>query len=145
NNGMGRGTWSAARARSPAPRAFALGIAIAILTALLVFAAPTARSSGGMVPADVLSVTLALDRSSYVSGDNATATAIVYRTPSPANYTYDWTVRDGFFGPILATLSNGLAAYKYAIPLSYQGTLWFWVTVNDDTGLSQTTTAHAEV
>jgi len=80
-----------------------------------------------------------------VSGDNATATAIVYRTPGPANYTYDWTVRDGFFGPILATLSNGLASYTYAIPTSYQGTLWFWVTVNDDTGLSQTTTAHAEV
>ena len=137
--------WSAARARSPAPRAFAWGIAISILTAVLVLAAPTARSSGGMVPADVLSVTLVLDRTSYVSGDNATATAIVYRTPGPANYTYDWTVRDGVFGPVLATLSNGLSSYSYAIPTSYQGTLWFWVTVNDDTGLSQTTTAHADV
>ena len=137
--------WSAARARSNAPRAFALGIAIAILTAAFVLAAPTARSEGGMVPADVLSVTLVLGKTSYVSGDNATATAIVYRTPGPANYTYDWMVRDGFFGTVLATLSNGPSTYTYAIPADYQGTLYFWLTVNDDTSLSQTTTAHAEV
>src|SRR6266508_658518 len=140
----GTSMWSAARARSPAPRAFAWGIAISILTAVLVLAAPTARSSGGMVPA-ALTVTLVLDRTSYVSGDNATATAIVYRTPGPTNYTYDWTVRDGVFGPVLATLSNGLASYTYAIPTSYQGTLWFWLTVTDDTSQTQTTTAHAEV
>src|SRR6266511_4027843 len=140
----GTSMWSAARAKSRAPRAFAWGIAISILTAVLVLAAPTARSSGGMVPA-ALSVTLVLDRTSYVSGDNATATAIVYRTPGPTNYTYDWTVRDGVFGPVLATLSNGLASYTYAIPTSYQGTLWFWLTVTDDTSQTQTTTAHAEV
>src|SRR6266571_1833669 len=114
---MGTSMWSAARARSPAPRAFAWGIAI--LTAVLVLAAPTARSSGGMVPA-ALTVTLVLDRTSYVSGDNATATAIVYRTPGPTTYTY-------------STLT------------SYQGTLWFWLTVTDDTSQTQTTTAHAEV
>src|SRR6266511_4303994 len=140
----GTSMWSAARAKSRAPRAFAWGFAIAILTAVLALAAPTARSSGGMVPA-ALSVTLVLDRTSYVSGDNATATAIVYRTPGPANYTYDWTVRDGVFGPVLATLSNGLSSYSYAIPTSYQGTLWFWLTVTDDTSQTQTTTAHAEV
>lgn len=79
-----------------------------------------------------MTVTVVLDKASYLSGDTATATAVVYRTPGPGNYTYAWEVRNFFF-QLLAQEPNGNATYRYAIPLDYTGTLRFSVAVDDGT------------
>ena len=122
-------------ARSPAPRAFAVGFAIVLMAALFVIAVPRAGAAPGGAPdpSAVVSVTLVLDKTSYVSGENATATAIVYRTPAPANYSYDWRVED-LFGGMLASLANGTSTYRYPIPIDFQGFLRFRVTVDDHQG-----------
>ncbi len=136
---------SASRAASRSPGSLAFAIALALLVGGFVLA-PLAQASPTVAPspADVLSITLLLDKSSYVSGDNATATVVVYRTPGPANYTYTWRVED-FFGGTLATLANGTSSYTYMIPLTYEGILRFRVTVDDDTGLSQAAARTANV
>ncbi len=117
-------------------RARALGLAFAIvLLASAWVGATTARAAPNPVgPTAAMTVTVALDKSSYLSGDTAAATAIVYRTPSPGNYTYSWRVRD-LFGGVLNQTPNGAATFAYAIPLTFTGTLRFDVTVNDGAGL----------
>ncbi len=126
--------WSALRARSPSTGALALGSAIVLLTLIAVVAAPIASASVGDSPAPTaLTVTLVLDKASYLSGDNATATAIVYRTPAPTNYTYAWRV-ENFFGGLLASLSNGTSTSTYPIPLTFEGIIRFRVTVTDTQG-----------
>ena len=128
---MGRRMSSALLRRPPA---LALAFAIAFLVSV-VAAVPTARAdTSPVVPAAAMTVTVALDKSSYLSGDGATATAIVYRTPSPGNYTYSWRVRD-LFGGVLNQTPNGAAQFTYAIPLTFTGTLRFDVTVDDGAGL----------
>lgn len=117
-------------------RARALGLAFVI--AFLVGAvsvASTARAVPSPIdPAAAMTVTAVLDKSSYLSGDTATATAIVYRTPAPASYTYTWRVRDFFFRLLNQTV-NGPATFRYPIALDFTGTLRFDVTVNDGQGL----------
>ena len=101
---------SASRAASRSRGSLAFAIALALLVGGFVLA-PLAQASPTVAPspADVLSITLLLDKSSYVSGDNATATVVVYRTPGPANYTYTWLVED-FLRGTLATLTNGTSS-----------------------------------
>lgn len=112
-----------------------LAFALALLT-LAVLQAPSASASNESVePHDVMTVSLALDRTSYLSGDMATARATVYRTPVVANYTYTWRVRDFLFR-VLTTATNTNSAFDYPIPLNYTGAIHFDVTVNDDRGLS---------
>jgi hypothetical protein len=116
-------------------RALALGLAIAIafLAGALSVASPARGSPSSVAPAAAMTVTVVLDKSSYLSGDTATATAIVYRTPAPANYTYTWHVRDFFFRLLNQTV--GTATFSYPIAITFTGTLRFDVTVNDGQGL----------
>src|SRR2546430_17133295 len=101
-------------------RAQALGLVFVIaFLAVAVSVASTARAAPRPIePAAAMTVTLVLDKSSYLSGDTASATAIVYRTPAPANYTYTWRVRDFFFR-LLNQTANGPATFLYPIALSY--------------------------
>src|SRR5438874_1579197 len=92
-----------------------LGRALLVPIALvvgLVLLMPAVRSSSTIEPAAAMTVTVALDKAAYLSGDTAKANAIVYRTPAPANYTYTWTVRDTFFR-LLNTTAGG-ASYTSA-------------------------------
>ena len=115
-------------------RAYALGLATVI--ALLVVAAPTVH---GMTDpkehVQAMTVTVVLDKTGYLSGDTARATAIVYRTPAPSNYTYTWRVRDALFR-IVNTTTNGPATFVYTIPLDYTGRMTFEATVTDSVGLT---------
>jgi hypothetical protein len=111
-------------------RACAFGFAAAIVLLAVLCAPPASASNEPIEPDQVMTVTLVLDRASYLSGDPATARAIVYRTPSPANYTYDWTVRDFLFR-VVATASNNNSSFLYPIPLNYTGAIFFEVEVHD--------------
>jgi hypothetical protein len=106
------------------PRALACALVFALFAMALLAIAPPARAA--------LTVTVVLDKASYLSGDTATAEAIVYRTPGPGNYTYSWEVSQ-FFGPVLATEPDGDATYRFDIPLDVTGILVFEVTVDDGT------------
>jgi hypothetical protein len=121
---------------SAAPRrayAFGLAIAIAVLTLVAGFHAKAAPPTE---PAQAMTVTVGLDRASYLTGDDATATAIVYRTPTPTNYTYVWRVRDSALR-ILNTTPNATATFVYRIPLDYPGTgITFESIVEDGQGLT---------
>src|SRR2546429_5432915 len=115
-------------------RAAAIGLVLAIAFLALAALLPTARAASTGVDPAAMTVTVVLDKSSYLSGDTATAQATVYRTPAPANYTYTWRVRNFFF-QLLNQTANGPATFLYPIALSYTGTLRFDVTVNDGQGL----------
>lgn len=91
-----------------------------------------------------LDVSLGLSRSDYASGDSARATATVYREPA-GTYTYRWLVSDASTGDVFASLAGGGATYDYAIPLAYEGTLRFDVTVDDGEGNEETAIAFADV
>src|SRR5438445_458932 len=131
DSGMGRRMSFARRWKA---QALGLVFVIAFL-AVAVSVASTARAAPRPIePAAAMTLTVVLDKSSYLSGDTASATAIVYRTPAPANYTYTWRVRDFFFR-LLNQTANGPATFLYPIALSYTGTLRFDVTVNDGQGL----------
>src|SRR2546430_3134239 len=80
-----------------------------------------------------ITVTVVIDKSSYLSGDTATAQAIVYRTPAPGNYAYVWRVRNFFF-QLLNTTTTAGATFRYPIALDYTGTLRFEATVDDGQG-----------
>src|SRR5437773_1527210 len=98
-----------------------LGRPLLVLLAMLVglvLIVPVVRAGIAIGP-EAMTVTVALDKAAYLSGDTAKANAIVYRTPVPANYTYTWTVRDTFFR-VLNTTAGG-ATYSYPIPLNYTG------------------------
>jgi len=114
-------------------RAAALGLALAIAFLGLAALMPTAKAAPNAVDPAAMTVTVVLDKSSYLSGDPATAQAIVYRTPAPANYTYVWRVRNFFF-QLLNTTTTAGATFTYPIALDYTGTLRFEATVDDGQG-----------
>src|SRR5947208_2211113 len=97
----------------------------------LVLIVPVVRAGIAIGP-EAMTVTVALDKAAYLSGDTAKANAIVYRTPVPANYTYTWTVRDTFFR-VLNTTAGG-ATYSYPIPLNYTGRITVDARVDDGQG-----------
>src|SRR5947209_11707610 len=127
---MGRRMSSALLSRACA-LAFAFVIGLLALAAMI----PTANAvpSPNPIQPAAMTVTVVLDKSSYLSGDTATAQAIVYRTPAPGNYTYVWRVRNFFF-QLLNTTTTAGAAFRYPIALDYTGTLRFEATVDDGQG-----------
>src|SRR2546427_6701786 len=127
---MGRRMSSALLSRACA-LAFALIIGLLALAALIP-AANAVPSPNPIQPA-AMTVTVVLDKSSYLSGDTATAQATVYRTPAPGNYTYIWRVRNFFF-QLLNTTTTASATFTYPIALDYTGTLRFEATVDDGQG-----------
>src|SRR2546428_312885 len=125
---MGRRMSSALRSR-----AAAIGLVLAIAFLALAALMPTAKAAQTGVDPAAMTVTVVLDKSSYLSGDTATAQATVYRTPAPANYTYIWRVRNFFF-QLLNTTTTAGATFTYPIALDYTGTLRFEATVDDGQG-----------
>src|SRR5881409_3569592 len=127
---MGRRMSSALLSRACA-LAFAFVIGLLALAAMI----PTANAMPTPNPIQpaAMTVTVVLDKSSYLSGDTATAQATVYRTPAPGNYTYTWRVRNLFF-QILNTTTTAGATFGYPIALTYTGTLRFEATVDDGQG-----------
>lgn len=113
----------ASPARTRARRVLTGAVAFALLATLMIASSP-ARAE--------LTVTVNLDKVTYLSGDDATATAVVYRTPGPTNYTYSWQVSQ-LFGGVLLSVLNGNATLDYEIPLDFEGTLVFRATVDDGT------------
>src|SRR5439155_689267 len=89
----------------------------------------------GIEPAAAMTVTIVPNQADFLSGDLAIATAQVYRTPGPANYTYNWTVRD-ILGRVLNTTIYGASKFAYTIPLNYTGRLTFFARVDDGQGLT---------
>src|SRR5256885_7972155 len=125
---------------SPTPprKAYALGLVVAIALLSLIGAAPFVRATPAPTePAAAMTVTLVPNQAAYLSGDVASVNAMVYRTPGPANYTDNWTVRDTF-GRLLNTTTNGGPTLRYSIPLNYTGLLTFFVRVDDRQGLAST-------
>src|SRR5438093_954656 len=114
-------------------RAAAIGLVLAIAFLALDAPMPTAKAASTGVDPAAMTVTVVLDKSSYLSGDTATAQATVYRTPAPANYTYTWRVRNFFF-QLLNTTTTAGARFTYPIALDYTGTLRFEATVDDGQG-----------
>lgn len=116
--------------------AFAVGfVVVLLLFALAVI--PSARAIPGPgESAQAMTVTVVLDRTSYVNGDTPSATAIVYRTPGPTNYTFTWAVLDSF-GQVINTTANGTENFQYLIPLDYLDTVvTFEAAVDDGQGLT---------
>ena len=117
-------------------KAYALGLVVAIALLSLISAAPSVRATPAPIgPAAAMTVTLVLNQGAFLSGDVASVNAMVYRTPGPANYTYNWTVRDTF-GRLLNTTVHGGPTFRYSIPLNYTGLLTFFVRVDDGQGLA---------
>src|SRR5207247_468052 len=110
--------------------ALALAFVIGLLALAAVIPAANAMPAPNPVQPAAITVTVVLDKSSYLSGDTATAQAIVYRTPAPGNYTYIWRVRNFFF-QLLNTTTTAGATFRYPIALDYIGTLRFEATVDD--------------
>jgi hypothetical protein len=121
----------------------ALAIAVA-LVAVVCLLSPASAAPPPIQPMAAMTVTVVLNKAAYLSGDTATATAVVYRTPAPGNYTYTWTVRDGFFRVVNTTTTAG-ATFTYLIPLAYTGLQYFEATVNDGQGLIITSRSSAIV
>src|SRR5712692_1654415 len=130
DTGMGRRMSSALRSKACA---LGLGFAIAFLALAPVMPTANAVPSPNPIQPAAMTVTVNLDKSSYLSGDIATAQAIVYRTPAPGNYTYVWRVRNFFF-QLLNTTTTAGATFTYPIALDYVGTLRFEATVDDGQG-----------
>src|SRR5438309_2290281 len=126
---------------TPPRKAYALGLVVALALLSLIGAAPSVRATPAPIePAAAMTVTLVPNQAAYLSGDVASVNAMVYRTPGPANYTYNWTVRDTF-GRLLNTTTNGGPTLRYSIPLNYTGPfilgqLTFFVRVDDQQGLA---------
>ncbi len=125
---------------SPAPprRGYAIGLIVAFALLVVTGVAPRIQATPPTIaPTAMMTVTVVMNKAGYLSGDVASANAIVYRTPGPTNYTYTWTVRDAF-NRLLNTTINGTATYTYAIPLNYTGLLSFAARVDDGQGLTIT-------
>src|SRR2546429_1043495 len=122
-------------------KAYALGLVVAIALLSVIGAAPFVRATPAPIePAAAMTVTLVPNQGGYLNGDVASVNAMVYRTPGPANYTYNWTVRDTF-GRLLNTTTNGGPTLRYSIALNYTGPfilgqLTFFVRVDDQQGLA---------
>jgi hypothetical protein len=107
--------------------------------------APTAAAAPPPIqPTAAMTVTVVLNQAGYLSGDTATSTAVVYRTPAPGNYTYTWTIRDNFFR-VVNTTTNAGATFTYKIPIAYTGLQYFEATVDDGQGLIITSRTSAIV
>lgn len=144
--GFSRGSRDGNRMSVALPwRARALGLVVTI--ALLACTMAAASSARGVIappsPAQ-LEVTVVLDKSAYLSGDTATARAVVYRTPATTNYTYLWRARNTF-NAILNETRNGTSTYRYTIPLNYVGLIRFEATVDDRQGNTSTVQTFAFV
>src|SRR5438093_1185161 len=127
---MGPRMSSALRSRACGPAfAFVIGV---LAFAVMIPAADAVPNPNPVQPA-AMTVTVVLDESSYLSGDTATAQAIVYRTPAPGNYTYVWRVRNFFF-QLLNTTTTAGATVRHRIALDYTGPLRFEATVDDGQG-----------
>ena len=113
--------------------ALAFAFVIGVLAFAVMIPAADAVPNPNPVQPAAMTVTVVLDKSSYLSGDTATAQAIVYRTPAPGNYTYVWRVRNFFF-QLLNTTTTAGATFRYPIALDYIGTLRFEATVDDGQG-----------
>src|SRR2546430_3901750 len=121
-------------------KAYALGLVVAIALSLMGAASFVRATPAPIQPAAAMTVTLVPNKAAYLSGDVASVNAMVYRTPGPANYTYNWTVRDNS-GRLLNTTTNGGPTLRYSIPLNYTGPfilgqLTFFVRVDDQQGLA---------
>src|SRR3989442_905322 len=127
---MGRRMSSALLSRACA---LALAFMVGILALAALIPAANAVPSPNPIQPAAVTVTVVLDKSSYLSGDTATAQAIVYRTPAPGDYTYVWRVRNFFF-QLLNTTTTAGATFRYPIALDYIGTLRFEATVDDGQG-----------
>src|SRR5438093_212714 len=109
--------------------ALLLVVAVSLLSVLC--AVPSVQATPRTIePAAAITVTLVLNQAAYISGDVAIATALVYRTPGPANYTYNWTVRDTF-GRIVNT------TFSFRTPAPASRTYRFLVTAREGTNTSQ--------
>src|SRR3979411_1366249 len=97
----------------------ALAVAMALLVAACLLS-PASAAPAPIQPTAAMTVTVVLNKAAYLSGDTATSTAVVYRTPAPGNYTYTWTIRDGFFRVVNTNTTAG-ATFTYLIPLAYTG------------------------
>src|SRR6267378_6778665 len=94
-------------APTPPPRGYALGFVVAVAMLVVISSAPSVWAAPPAIePAAAMTVTVVLNKAAFLSGDVASANALVYRTPGPANYTYNWTVRDSF-NRLLNTTLNG--------------------------------------
>lgn len=130
-------------------RGLALSFALAALVLAVQHGSPASASDEPIGPAQVMTVGLVLDRSSYLSGDTATARAIVYRTPSPANYSFVWTVRNSTL-QIVTTAASNESTFAYRIPLNFtgrssEGRIYFDVALDDRQGLMGGAGVSAEV
>src|SRR5947199_8881732 len=97
--------------------ALLLVVAVSLLSVLC--AVPSVQATPRTLdPAAAITVTLVLNQAAYLSGDVAIATALVYRTPGPANYTYHWTVRDRF-GRIVNPTIHERSKFTDPILLNY--------------------------
>src|SRR6266705_414595 len=98
-------------------RAYALVLVVAVALLSVLCASPSVQATPPTIkPAAAITVTIVLNQAAYLSGDVAIATAMVYRTPGPANYTYNWTVRDAS-GRLVNTTVYGVSKFSYSIPL----------------------------
>src|SRR6267378_637713 len=117
-------------------RGYALGFVVAVAWFVVISSAPSVWAAPPAIePAAAMTVTVVLNRAAFLSGDIASANAMVYRTPGPANYAYNWTVRDTF-NRVVNTTVNGPATFSYTIPLNYTGLLTVAVQVSDGQGLT---------
>src|SRR2546421_4140569 len=117
-------------------RGYALGFLIAIACFVVISSAPSVWAAPRPIePAAAMTVTVVLNQAAFLSGDVVSANALVYRTPGPANFTYNWTVRDTF-NRVVTTAFNGPATFSYTIPLNYTGLLTVAVGVDDGQGLT---------
>jgi hypothetical protein len=115
-------------------RGLALGFVVAFVVLVVLHDSRGAASEKPVEPVQVMTVSLVLDRTSYLSGDPAAARAIVYRTPTPANYSFVWTVRNATLRT-LTTVAGNDSTFVYWIPLNYTGRIYFDVAVDDGRGL----------
>lgn len=123
----------------------ALGLVFAVALLALAVSGPVARAAPTPVePAAAMTVTVVLDQAGYLSGDSATARAIVYRTPGPVAYNYTWRALGAAF-QILNETNGTSDRYAYEIPLDYVGTIRFEATVDDGLGLVVVTRQSAAV
>jgi|GEM_PF-1486534 len=94
-----------------------------------------------------MSVRVDLDRSQYLSGTTAQATATLLRDP-PGTANYTWTVEDVtvFFRPIvLASEVGGDESFSFVIPSDFEGSLRFSAQANDGAGNRATGSTIASV
>lgn len=96
----------------------ALGLAIAASLLAVLGGAPAWATDDPTGPAQALTVTVSVDRTTYVNGDTLYANATVYRTPAPTAYVINWSVFDSA-SAVLNETPDGGATFAFPIPLNY--------------------------